>query len=135
MDPLTRRAGADVVARQAAEELRRMLQEAAAELDPFPYFLGSYDVQALEVEPPSGAGPDRGCVVVCPDGELYEYRVGVSPGGPWGGGLDRQESLVKLEMPPHEYVACAFAALDAVTRALRKQREAKGPTSRGPAPG
>ncbi len=111
MDPLTRRARADVVARQAAEELRRMLQEVAAELDPFPYFLGSYDVQALEVEPPSGAGPDRGCVVVCPDGELYEYRVGVSPGGLWGGGLDRQEGLVKLELPPHEYVAYAFAAL------------------------
>lgn len=126
MDPQAQRFKADADLRQAAEELRRMLQEAVAELDPFPYFLGSYDVRALEAEPPPGAGPDRGCVVVCPDGELYEYRVSVTSGGPWGVGLDRQENLVKLDLLPHEYIAYASAALDAVRRALAERKGANG---------
>jgi len=134
MDPLTRRARAEAIVkrtadpRKAVEELRGLLREAAAELEPFPYFLGSFDVRALEAEPPPGSGPDRGCVVVCPDGELYEYQVGIMDGGATGGGLDRQERLEKLDLPPKEYVAYALAALETVTRALKREEEEPGVT-------
>ena len=137
MDPLSRRARAEAIAKQtadprkAADEIRRLLHEAAAGLDPFPYFLGSFDVKAVEAEPPPGSGPDRGCVVVCPDGELYEYQVGIMDGGSMGGGMDRTEKLERLDLPPGEYVAYALAALDAVTQAQLR----KGPSSRGRDPG
>ncbi|MEK7874494.1 MAG: hypothetical protein AAB502_11640, partial [Chloroflexota bacterium] len=111
--------------RKAAEELRRLLREAVAELEPFPYFLGSFDIKALEAEPPSGAGPDRGCVVVCPDGELYEYQISVVDAGSGGGGLDRLEKLEKLELPLKEYIAYALAAMEAVAREQQK----KGPST------
>ncbi|MEE9247426.1 MAG: hypothetical protein V3U79_01860, partial [Dehalococcoidia bacterium] len=62
---------ADAVLEETAARLREILRQAAARLDPFPSFYGSMTLRAVEAEPPEGQGSDRGCVVVCPDGELY----------------------------------------------------------------
>ena len=59
--------------------LREQLREVAARVHPFPTFLGRNWLEAVEVE----GGPvdvDRGCVVVCPDGELYELALRLIPG-------------------------------------------------------
>ena len=66
---------ADAAIQENVDRLRELLIAAAGQLDPFPQFFGSMEVQAVEVDPPAGQGPDRGCVVICPDGELYELTV------------------------------------------------------------
>ena len=58
-----------------AARLGDLLRQAAGSLTSFPHFMGVSPVQAIEVEPPGGVGPERGCVVVCPDGQLYAYEL------------------------------------------------------------
>ncbi|MEE9198236.1 MAG: hypothetical protein V3U26_00405, partial [Dehalococcoidia bacterium] len=53
----------DAALEDTVARLRELLHRAAGQLQPFPYFYGSYTVQAVEAEPPKGSGPDRGCVV------------------------------------------------------------------------
>ena len=62
-----------------ADTVRAQLREVVARVQPFPTFLGRNWLEAVEVE----GGPvdvDRGCVVVCPDGELYELALRLIPG-------------------------------------------------------
>ena len=64
-----------------AEEVRGRLREVAGRVRPFPTFLGRNWLEAVEVELGGGVeGVDRGCVVVCPDGELYELVLRLLPG-------------------------------------------------------
>ena len=122
LDPLVRKAQADVSLQETAEQLRRLLQEACLELDPFPFFLGSADVRAIEAEPCRAAGPDQGCVVVCPDGILYEFTYTINVGGD-ASDFSRTESARKLELPPQDYIPYAYNALCEVTRLLRERRK------------
>ena len=52
-------------------------------------------VQAIEVEPFKD-GPDRGCVVVCPDGHLYEFVLEIVPGPESVGGYQHSDNLREL---------------------------------------
>ena len=128
-DPLEYKYEADAVLERAAERLRRALQEAAAHLDPFPPFPGAFFSYGIEIEAPGAADPDLGCVVLAPDGELYELRMGQEL--PL---LDleladpvalRKEELKPLELHPRDYVIYAYHAIAKVTELLLEQRAQK----------
>jgi hypothetical protein len=59
--------------------------------------------------------------VVCPDGELYELTVNFGP--PRVGfvvGIEREEKVKKLDLPPLEYIPYAYNALAELTRLLSR---------------
>ena len=128
-DSLRHRAHADAIVERASEQLRALLVELADDIEPFPEFPGSFFTYGIEVEPPAGAGAERGCVVLAEDGELYELQVGLDPEELASGDASamRQELRVPLEgLTPTEYVAYAYNAV----RAAAEYVEAKAEASR-----
>jgi hypothetical protein len=127
MDPLARKAHADLIVARAAQQLRDVLKAAVAAVDPFPPYPGSFFSYGIEVEPPAGAGSGLGCVVVGQDGELYELimRIDLSgdPSDPVG---MRDEEMRKLDLAPAAYIPLAQAAVDAVTAYLLEKTEGPG---------
>jgi len=105
-----------------ARQLRDLLREAVAQLDPFPPFPGSFFIYGIEVEGGAAAGRERGCVILAPDGDLYELEIGIDPTrqaiDPLGG---RAEGLKKLDLHPRDYILYAFDALTKVTELLLEQ--------------
>jgi hypothetical protein len=126
-DPLEAKAQADAIVERAAEGLRQLLQEAVARLDPFPPFPGAYFTLAIEAEADAASYADRGCVVVGPDGELYELVMGLEPPPGPGEPADpvsmRQEEMRKLDLHPRDYVVYAYNALTRVVEILLEQAE------------
>jgi len=126
-DALARKAEADAIVERAAQGLRRLLQEAVARLDPFPPFPGAYFTLAIEAEPDAASHADRGCVVVGPDGELYELTMGLElpplPDEPADPVSMRKEEMKKLELHPRDYVVYAYNALTRVMEILLEQEE------------
>jgi len=125
-EPLEYKHEADVVLERAAERLRRVLQEAAARLDPFPPFPGAFFSYGIEIEAPGAAHPDLGCVVLAPDGELYELRMGqelplldLEMADPVA---LRKEELRPLELHPRDYVIYAYHAIATVVELLLEQQ-------------
>ena len=110
---------------EAAARLRELLQEAASQLEPFPSFYGSLTVRAIEAEPPQSQSSDLGCVVVCPDGELYELEVNFNP-SPLGfsNNMEREEKLTKLDLPALTYISYAHSALSEVSKLLARSGRA-----------
>jgi len=106
---------------RTASELRDMLREAAGALDPFPFFMGSIAVRAIETEPGAAAKTDRGCVVVCSDGELYEYTYTVAMGGPFFE-PSREEKLTELDLPCQDYIPYVYNALCEITRQILERQ-------------
>lgn len=126
-DPLASKAEADAIIERAAEGLRRLLHEAVARLDPFPPFPGAYFSLAIEAEPDAASHADRGCVVVGPDGELYELIMGVElppfPDEPADPVSLRKEEMRRLDLHPRDYVVYAYNALARVVEVLLEQTE------------
>jgi hypothetical protein len=126
-DPLAQKAQADALVEQAALRLRELLREAVSHLDPFPPFPGAFFTYAIEAEPAAAAQAERGCVVVCPDGELYELVVAVElPTFP-NQGADpvsmRKEELRKLDdLHPRDYLVYAYNALTRVVEILLERQ-------------
>ena len=110
---------------EAAARLKELLQDAAGKLDPFPTFYGSLTVRAIEAEPPQGQSSEIGCVVVCPDGDLYELEVNFNP-SPFGfsTNMEREEKLTKLDLPPLTYISYAHSALSEVSKLLSRSGRA-----------
>ncbi len=131
-DPLEYKAEADAALDRLAQQLRRLLQEATAQLDPFPPFPGAFFTHGIEIEAPGVDSPDRGCVVLAPDGELYELEMGEDVSALALDQTDpvamREEKLRKLEeLHPRDYVVYAYSALTRVVELLLERRaEAKG---------
>jgi len=125
-DPLAYKDEADAALERAASRLRSLLREAAVELDPFPPFPGAFFSYGIEIEAPGAERPDLGCVVLAPDGDLYELRMGqelpvidlemVDPVAL------RKEELKALELHPRDYVIYAYSALTRVVELLAEQR-------------
>ena len=120
---LLRKTQADNILERAALQLQDLLKEACAQLDPFPPFPQALFTNAIEVEEGIAADPDRGCVVVCEDGELYELQMGIDHDsieltGSWDPVTARKETREKLDLHPRDYVVYAYNALIAVTDAL-----------------
>ena len=126
-DPLAQKARADAAIERTAQTLRRLLREAVARLDPFPSFPGAFFTLAIEAEPDAASHADRGCVVVGPDGELYELTMGLelppAPGEPADPVAMRKEEMKPLELHPRDYVVYAYNALTRVVEILLEQGE------------
>jgi hypothetical protein len=123
LDPLARKSAADDAIDRAAAELHDLLQAAAADLRPFPAFPGAFFTNAIEVEAGNASSPDRGCVVVAEDGELYELWIGVDLESVALDGFEdpvslRKEELHPIELHPLDYVTFAYNALTAITEQL-----------------
>ena len=126
-DPLIYKEDADAALERAAARLRALLEEAAARLDPFPPFPGAFFSYGIEVEAPGAASPDLGCIVLAPDGDLYELQMGQELPV-----LDlemadpvalRKEDLKPLDLHPRDYLVYAYAALTRVVELLLEQNE------------
>jgi|SRR5579884_1007895 hypothetical protein len=127
-DPLARKAQADLVVERAAGQLRKILHELVEQLDPFPPFPGAFFTYGIEVEPDAAARVDRGCVVVAPDGELYELQMGVDlegldPSGYADPVALRNEELKKIDLHPRDYVVYAHNAITRIAELLLERQE------------
>jgi len=121
-DPLAQRAHADAVLERACRSLEEILQGLVRALDPFPSFLGMATIQAVEVEPDVRLKGERGCIVLCPDGQFYELVLRTIPGPPeFPLGQDQVEEFRPLELSPLEYLALAHAAIGQLCRLLEER--------------
>lgn len=125
-DPLLVQAQADAILQRAATALRELLHSTARDLDPFPEFPGAFFAYGIEVDPEGEIGGDLGCVVLAEDGELYELQIGLDPEQ-----MDsrdpvamRAEERVPLDLPPDQYVAYAYRALQQAARVLEERQGA-----------
>ena len=122
LDPLEYKSEADATLERAAERLRGLLQEATSRLDPFPPFPGAFFSFGIEIEAPGVESPERGCVVLAPDGQLYELRMGHDVPALEFEMADpvalRQEEMEPLDLHPQEYVIYAYNALRQVVELL-----------------
>ncbi len=117
------KAQADAQLERTAIQLQQLLKEACALLDPFPPFPNAFFTNAIECEPGAAADPDRGCVVVCEDGELYELEFGVDHDsiemtGSWDPVTARKEEKKPLDLHPRDYLIYAYSGLLAVMEQL-----------------
>jgi hypothetical protein len=123
-DHMARKAQADMALERAALQLRQLLEEAAAQLRPFPPFPGAFFTNAIEVEAPAAETAERGCIVVCEDGELYELKMSIDFSEDVDPVAARDEKLTKLELHPRDYVVLAYDALGRITEHLMEQESA-----------
>jgi hypothetical protein len=128
-DPFARKVQADLIVERAADQLRKVLRDLVLQLDPFPPFPGAFFTYGIEVEPEAAARTDRGCIVVAPDGELYEFEMGLDlegmdPSGSADPVALRSEELKKVQFHPRDYVVYAHSAITRVTEMLMERLEA-----------
>ena len=123
-DPMLRQAQADLILQRSADQLRQLVQEAAAQIQPFPPFPDALFTYGIEVEGGLASSRDRGCVIVAEDGELYELLIGMSFSDDM---IDpvaaRDETKRKLDLHPRDYIIYAYNALTALTEELLKRQE------------
>jgi hypothetical protein len=113
---------ADSALEEAAGQLRQILAELAAQLDPFPAFLNTVSIQAIELEPKFRSVLDRGCVVVCPDGEIRQLELTGIPGVPDVSDVEQVEQFNELDLPVVEYIIYARTAVGVLVEELRRRR-------------
>ena len=117
---------ADAALERAADRLRDVLKEAASRLDPFPPFPGAFFSYGIEIDAPGAESPERGCVVLAPDGELYEMKMGQDVPAFEFEMTDpvalRQEELKPLDLHPRDYVVYAYSALVKVVDLLLERQ-------------
>ncbi len=120
---MARKAQADAALERTVLELRQLLQETAAQLRPFPPFPGAFFTNAIEVEAEAAESNERGCVVVCEDGELYELKMTIDFSEDAQDPVSaRDETLKKLEdLHPRDYIALAHEALTRMTEQLMER--------------
>lgn len=120
---MARKNQADMILDRAAMQLRELLREATAQLRPFPPFPGAFFTNAIEVETETPESPNRGCIVVCEDGELYELEMRIDFSEDVEDPVSaRDEKLVKLDdIHPRDYIALAYDALTKVTEELMER--------------
>lgn len=109
---------------QAAEQLGETVAALAAQLRPFPSFMGMSTLQAIELEPPPDLRNDWGCVVVLPDGEICELELEVIPGPVGPTDVDQVDRYKPLELSAADYIHFAAAALRAMGRELERRETA-----------
>ena len=97
MDPSKFRSETDSVLEGCARNLELVSEKVANSLSVFPGFLNMETVQAIEIEPFKD-GPDRGCVVICPDGHLYEFVLEILSGPESVGGYQHSDNLKELDL-------------------------------------
>jgi hypothetical protein len=129
-DPLGYKSEADAALERTADRLRALLREASARLDPFPPFPGAFFSYGIEIEAPGAESLDLGCIVLAPDGELYELRMGQDVPELEFEMADpvalRQEELKPLDLHPRDYVIYAYNALTKVVELLLERESSAG---------
>jgi hypothetical protein len=129
-DPLALKHEADAALERSADRLRLLLKEAASQLDPFPPFPGAFFAYGIEIDAPGAESPERGCVVLAPDGELYELQMKQSVPEFEFEMADpvamRDEDLEPLDLHPRDYVIYAYNALTKVVELLLERETAAG---------
>ena len=120
-NPQQQKSSADELVIETATHLRQLVADLASRLRPFPEFLDMVTVQAIELEPLSGAPQDRGCVVVLPEGEICELDLKALPGIGGVRDFDSVEELIELELLPEEYVWYAASAVRLLYQELRRR--------------
>ena len=115
------KAAADTILEETAGQLRQVLMELASRVRPFPSFLNMVSIQALELEPTLRPAADRGCVVVCPDGQICQLDLTGIPGAVGVADVDQVEEFRELDLAAEEYVIYAMAAIRALTEVLRRR--------------
>lgn len=127
-DPMEIKNRADALLEGTAQRLAELLRQAAALLDPFPPYPGAFFTFGIEVEAPAAEDPGRGCVVVGPDGGLYELEIGQELPAFDFEMADpvalRKEELKPLSLHPRDYVVYAYNALLRVVELLLERRAA-----------
>lgn len=125
---MARKAQSDAVLERTALQLRALLEEAAGELRPFPPFPGAFFTNAIEVEAAAAESPERGCIVVCEDGELYELKMSIDFEDESADPVQaRDEKLTRLEdLHPRDYIVLAYEALTRITERLMERAEQSG---------
>lgn len=109
------------VLERTAAQLRELVAELAAQLRPFPAFMGMTSIQAIELEPPADSRNDWGCVVVLPNGEICELELEVIPGPAGPTDVDQVDRFRPLDLSPTDYIHFATEALRAMGRELEKR--------------
>ena len=107
---------------QAAGQLGDTVAALAAQLQPFPSFMGMSTLQAIELEPPPDSRNDWGCVMVLPDGEICELELEVIPGPGGPADVDQVDRYKPLELSAADYIHFAAAALRAMARELVRRK-------------
>jgi len=121
-DPLVFRLRADALLERMAKELRGLLKDAARGLDPFPTFLYT-TTEAIEADPGRLQRNDLGCIVVCPDGELYEISYSIFINQEMPSDTQLKDDLKKIDLPPRDFIPYAYNAICAINE-LAEQRRA-----------
>ena len=111
LEPWALKAEADASLERTASRLRDILKELVGRLHPFPAFMGMTSIQAIEVEPHGLQATEKGCIVVCSDGELYELNLRTIPGPLGVSDVDQVDEYRALELPHEEYIPYAYAAI------------------------
>ena len=119
---------ADDLLQRTADRLHRVLADACARLDPFPPFPGAFFSYGIEIDAPAVESAERGCVVLAPDGELYELEMRQDLPASDFDVADpvalREEKMKPLDLHPLEYVVYAYEALRIVTELLMERESA-----------
>ena len=106
---------------EAAAQLREKVIELAAQLRPFPSFMGMTSLQAIELEPPVESRTEWGCIVVLPDGEICELEVEVIPGPAGPTDVDQVDRYKPLELSTGDYIHFAAGALRLMGREMERR--------------
>jgi hypothetical protein len=130
---MARKNEADRAIDDAIFKLEGLLNEAVADLDPFPSYPGAFFTFGIEVDIGPAAPPEVGCVIVQPDGELYELKMGVDLDNLDAGDpvAMRKEEVRKLDdLHPLDRLLYLAAAVTAVTEVLLEQQASSSNSKR-----
>lgn len=117
-------AAADAVLARAADEMERLLHEAAQRLRPFPPFPGALFTYGVEAEASGVLDRNLGCIVVTEDGALKELQIGMDdlPAfGPPDPVALRDERLIDVDLHPHDRLLFAYHGLRAISALLARR--------------
>ena len=112
---------AEAAVQAEALRLHELVAELATRLRPFPAFLGMTTIQAVELQPGIKDMPDRGCVVVLPDGQICELELKLMAGAEGVSDVDQTEQFTELDLPPDEYIVYAAAAVRLLYQELARR--------------
>jgi len=128
-DPLAGKIEADAILEEAALRLHQLLHEAVRHLDPFPPYPGAFFTYAIEIEAPGVESPERGCIVLAPDGEIYELQIGqdipLLPDVADPLAMRREELKPLDNLHPRDYILYAYNALVKVVELLLQRGSEK----------
>jgi hypothetical protein len=106
---------------EAASCLHQVLAGLASRLRPFPAFLNMTSLQAVELDLMPEGMPDRGCVVVLPEGEIRELDLQVLPGIEGITESDQLEEFREMDLSPEAYIMYAASAIRLLSQELRQR--------------